>query len=115
MTQELPVTQRFTDLHQPVTTPAIHLVAPCLTGWIKAYPLCIWVAQTTRLISGRGTWLLVLRKLIRGFSGHPASRILNLERCLWQWNLRLITVMTLITVADTDYGNIITIAIAGHV
>src|SRR5260370_24070269 len=115
MTQEPPVTQRFTDFHKPVTIPAIQLVAPCLTGWIKADPSCIGVVGTTRLVSCRGTCLLFLRKLIRGFQGHPASRILNLERCLWKWNLRLITLMTVITVDDTDYGNIMTIAIPGHV
>ena len=46
------VVQRLANLHEPVAIPAVHLVAPGLTGRIKANRTRMWMMRTTLLAWG---------------------------------------------------------------
>src|SRR6266566_1285959 len=58
---QTPIAQRLSDLHEPVTIPAIHPVTPCLTSGIKTYQAFLRMMRATIPLSTHYSVLLCLR------------------------------------------------------
>ena len=77
--REGPVIQCLANLHEPVAIPAIHMIAPGLTGWIKADPSRIWVMGTTLLARGKRTCPCFSGRRIVGMKSNVALHTFTLR------------------------------------
>src|SRR6266568_3603103 len=68
--RQTPISQRLTDLHEPVAIPAIQPVAPRLTGRVTTHPALIWMMWAAILLSRRPIALVCMRSIV-----FPTSRL----------------------------------------
>src|SRR5260370_35421439 len=79
---QVSIVQCLTNLREPVAMPAVHLVAPGLTRWIKADPSRMWVMGITLLAWGTRTCPRFSRRRKVGMTTTAAFATLTLCRRL---------------------------------
>src|SRR6266487_1076458 len=80
--RERPIVQCLANLHEPVTIPAVHFVAPSLSGWIEADPSRMWMMGTTLLAWGIWACPSFSSRRFVGMKNTTTFTLLNLWRCL---------------------------------
>ena len=90
------IVQCFPDLHQPVAVPAVQLVAPCLSGRVKAHLACTWMMWAKLLLVTRDsdTVLYVICCFLPDHTSLPLAM-----GSIWQL-MTLITLITLMSIVD---------------